>query len=54
VLRTFRQEGRPPAFVVGFSLGGNVALKLAGELGDSAEELMGGVCGVSAPLDLEA
>jgi len=39
---------------VGFSLGGNVALKLAGELGDSAEELMGGVCGVSAPLDLEA
>jgi predicted alpha/beta-fold hydrolase len=54
VLRVFRQEGRTPAFVVGFSLGGNVALKLAGELGESAAEIMRGVCGVSAPLDLEA
>jgi len=54
VLRILRQEGRAPAFVVGFSLGGNVALKLAGELGESAAELMRGVCGVSAPLDLEA
>lgn len=54
VLRIFRREGRPPAFVVGFSLGGNVALKLAGELGDSASDLMRGVCGVSAPLDLGA
>jgi predicted alpha/beta-fold hydrolase len=54
VLRIFRQEGRAPAFVVGFSLGGNVAMKLAGEFGDSAAELMRGVCGVSAPLDLEA
>jgi predicted alpha/beta-fold hydrolase len=54
VLRLFRQAGRAPAFVVGFSLGGNMALKLAGELGDSAPELMRGVCGVSAPLDLAA
>ncbi len=54
VLRLFRQEGRAPAFVVGFSLGGNVALKLAGELGNSATELMRGVCAVSAPLDLGA
>jgi len=54
VLRIFRQEGRPPAYLVGHSLGGNVALKLAGELGDSAAELMRGVCGVSVPLDLSA
>ncbi|MGD0666321.1 MAG: alpha/beta fold hydrolase [Bryobacteraceae bacterium] len=54
VLRVFRQEGRSPAFVVGFSLGGNVVLKLAGELGDSAADLMHGVCGVSVPLDLGA
>jgi len=54
VLRLFRREGRAPAFVVGFSLGGNVVLKLAGELGESAGELVRGVCGVSAPLDLEA
>ena len=54
VLRIFHQEGRAPAFVVGFSLGGNVAMKLAGELGEAAKELMRGVCGVSAPLDLDA
>lgn len=39
-----------PVFVVGFSLGGNVALKLAGELGES--DLLGGVCAVSTPIDL--
>ena len=54
VLRALRREGRPPAFVVGFSLGGNVAMKLAGELGEGAAELMRGVCGVSASLDLAA
>ena len=30
VLEEFREEGRAPVFLVGFSLGGNVALKLAG------------------------
>ena len=54
VLGILRREGRSPAYVVGFSLGGNVAFKLAGELGDSAAELMSGVCGVSTPLDLGA
>jgi predicted alpha/beta-fold hydrolase len=43
-----------PSFVVGFSLGGNVALKLAGELGDGGPEIIAGVCGVSTPLDLAA
>jgi predicted alpha/beta-fold hydrolase len=41
-----------PLFVAGFSLGANVALKLAGELGDST--LLSGVCAVSAPIDLAA
>jgi predicted alpha/beta-fold hydrolase len=54
VLRQFRADGRAPAFLVGFSLGGNVALKLAGELGDSALPLLAGVAAVSAPIDLEA
>src|SRR3954454_4224376 len=54
VLREFRSEGRAPAFLAGFSLGGNVVLKLAGELGDAAGELIRGVCSVSAPLDLAA
>ena len=36
VLRALRAEGRAPAFLAGFSLGGNVVLKLAGELGEAA------------------
>jgi len=39
-----------PVFLVGFSLGGNVVLKLAGELG--ATHLLRGVCAVSPPIDL--
>lgn len=54
VLRRFREEGRAPAFLVGFSLGGNVALKLAGELAERAAALIRGVCAVSTPLDLDA
>jgi predicted alpha/beta-fold hydrolase len=54
VLREFRREGRSPAFLAGFSLGGIVVLKLAGEMGESAREYVRGICTVSAPLDLEA
>ncbi|MGA2267685.1 MAG: alpha/beta fold hydrolase [Bryobacteraceae bacterium] len=54
VLRQFRSEGLAPAFLVGFSLGANVALKLAGEMGESAPPLIRGVCAVSAALDLAA
>ena len=39
-------------FLIGFSLGGNVALKLAGELGET--ELIHGVCAISTPIDLAA
>jgi len=42
-LRQLRAEGRGlPVFLIGFSLGGNVALKLAGELGRT--DLVQGVC----------
>src|SRR5215467_3196775 len=54
VLREFRREGRGPAVLAGFSLGGNVVLKLAGELGESAAGLIAGVAAVSTPLDLAA
>ena len=54
VLRTLRAEGRPPVFLVGFSLGGNVVLKLAGEFGDAARDLVCGVVAASTPLDLAA
>lgn len=52
VLREFAREGRGPVFLAGFSLGGNVVLKLAGELGETARSLIRGVCAISAPLDL--
>ena len=54
VLRDFQLEGRAPVFLVGYSLGGNVALKLAGELGSRGPELIRGVCAASTPLDLAA
>ncbi len=41
-----------PLVLVGFSLGANVALKLAGELG--ATNLLSGVCAICAPIDLAA
>jgi uncharacterized protein len=51
-LLVFLRELGAPAFLVGFSLGGNVVLKLAGELGESP--LIRGVCAISTPLDLAA
>jgi predicted alpha/beta-fold hydrolase len=54
VLRELAHEARGPVFLVGFSLGGNVVMKLAGELGGDAQRLIRGVCAVSAPLDLAA
>src|SRR5205085_1118591 len=42
-LRERRRASPLPIFVVGFSLGGNVTLKLAGELGEEAADLLRGV-----------
>jgi predicted alpha/beta-fold hydrolase len=52
LLERARGEGRGPLFAVGFSLGGNLVLKLAGELGAGGGALLDGVATVSAPLDL--
>jgi predicted alpha/beta-fold hydrolase len=54
VIREFAREGRGPVYLAGFSLGGNVALKLAGELGDDAAGLIRSVVAASTPLDLAA
>jgi len=54
VLKEFRKSGEPKPWVVGFSLGANVVLKLAGELGQNARDTLSGVAAVSPPLDLEA
>ena len=43
---------RTPVHLVGFSLGGNLSLKLAGELGHDAARLLHSVCAVSTPIDL--
>jgi uncharacterized protein len=40
--------------VIGFSLGGNALLKLLGELGESARELVDAAAAVSVPYDLAA
>jgi uncharacterized protein len=52
ILERLRERRMGPLFVLGFSLGGNVALKLAGELGET--DLICGVCAVSTPIDLAA
>jgi uncharacterized protein len=54
ILRQRVRFGGPPLFLVGYSLGGNIALKLAGELGNQAADLLAGVCAISAPIDLAA
>jgi predicted alpha/beta-fold hydrolase len=54
VLRQFEQQGRTPVYLAGFSLGGNVTLKLTGELGESAGSLIAATCAISTPIDLSA
>lgn len=46
--------GPQPLFIVGFSMGGNMALKLAGEWGERPPSHLRGVCGISVPADLAA
>ena len=48
------QDGLSRLFVAGFSMGGNLALKLVGEMGEAAPSVLRGVCAVSPALDLRA
>lgn len=54
ILEERRRGTAAPLFLIGFSLGGNVALKLAGELGEAGPALLAGVAAVSTPIDLHA
>jgi predicted alpha/beta-fold hydrolase len=54
VIRERKRLSPAPLFLAGYSLGGNVALKLAGELGAQARDLLAGVIAVSAPIELAA
>jgi predicted alpha/beta-fold hydrolase len=49
-LELTRRESQLPVFLIGFSLGGNIGLKLAGELGET--DLIQGMCAFSTPIDL--
>src|SRR5436190_2278524 len=47
-------DGVPRVALAGYSLGGNLVLKLAGELGETAPEGLVAVCAVSPTIDLAA
>lgn len=49
-----KQDGLTSLFLVGFSLGGNMVLKLAGEYGSEIPEEVRAVCAVSPSVDLGA
>ncbi len=48
------RQGYERVALVGFSLGGNVTLKLLGELGERAPDWLVGVVGISVPCDLKS
>jgi predicted alpha/beta-fold hydrolase len=53
LLRELIEEDRlEQIFLIGFSMGGNQALKFAGELGRDAPRQLRGVCAISPPIDL--
>jgi predicted alpha/beta-fold hydrolase len=53
VVRELIERDRlPHVFVVGFSMSGNMALKLAGEDGDAAPRELSGICAISPSVDL--
>ncbi len=48
------RDALPEIFFVGYSMGGNLVLKMAGELGADAPRQLRGVCAVNPGLDLAA
>ena len=54
VAETLHSEGHRRMYLVGFSMGANVALKLAAEYGPSRPEWLAGVVAISPPLDVAA
>ena len=53
LMELIAQDGLPDLCVIGFSMGGNQALKLAGEWKDAAPPQLRAICAVSPPIDLE-
>ena len=53
-LRRIVEELAPaPIYILGFSMGGNIALKLAGEWGDDPPAHVRAICGISVPVRLD-
>jgi uncharacterized protein len=48
------KDGLKRIYPIGFSLGGNVVLKLAGELGEAAPPQIAAICAISPSVDLAA
>lgn len=54
VQELIHKDGLPEVFTAGFSMGGNLVLKMAGELGNSAPRELRGVVGICPSCDLGA
>lgn len=52
VMELIRRDPLPEIFAAGFSMGGNLVLKMAGEFGDSAPEQLRGIVAINPSLDL--
>ena len=52
VAELLERDRLPAVLVAGFSMGGNLALKMAGELGSEEWQGLLGVCAISPPVDL--
>lgn len=54
IVRELAEEGFPEIFVAGYSMGGNLVLKMAGEMGAAAPVALRGIVAVCPSLDLAA
>lgn len=54
ILSRISQQHRGPLFAVGISLGGNALMRWAGEMGQSARQVVDGIASVCSPIDLTA
>ena len=52
VMELIQRDALPEIFAAGFSMGGNLVLKMAGEFGDSAPEQLRGIVAINPSLDL--
>ena len=53
LLELIGHDQLPAIFLIGFSMGANQSLKLAGELGEAAPPQLKGIAAISPPIDLE-